>query len=95
MINDHFVGFLEFPWVPSVPGGMGFRQISSWPVRIHASTLTAMTYAKSLTMTYQSFIEVPAFCSVITVHHCSMAGRLRISLQEHSESSNFMSFVDG
>lgn len=67
MINDHFVGFLEVPLVPSVPGGMGFRQISSWPVRIHASTLTAMTYAKSLTMTYQSFIEVPALFR----HHCS------------------------
>lgn len=47
-----------------------FAELSLYLSRIHASTLTAMTYAKSLTMTYQSFIEAvhdwPAI--VVAVH---------------------------
>lgn len=47
-----------------------FAELSLYLPRIHASTLTAMTYAKSLMMTYENFIEVaqdwPAV--VVAVH---------------------------
>lgn len=47
-----------------------FAELSLYLSRIHESTLTAITYAKSLTMTYESFVEAvqdwPAI--VVAVH---------------------------
>ena len=61
-------------WFHPIQEGLGFSAqfLQPWPVRIHASSLTAMTYAKSLTMTYQSFLEVPAMGGcVLFISNCN------------------------
>lgn len=54
MPADYFA--VLFVWLISAAINSFARRIHG--KRIHASTLTAMTYAKSLMMTYENFIEV-------------------------------------